>query len=141
MNENNLLSSIPLGGFRGVLYDLSLQGWLNISLLFCDWSVALIIPLYHSPVSPPVALSLYWLTVYCYKWSANFDLNSYECEMLWVYCRLMEHILYDLKKKIYEIYLDDILIWSSTLDEHFERLDVVFKKLAEAGSQTETIKL
>ena len=45
----------------------------------------------------------------------------------------MEHVLYDLKKKIYEIYLDDILIWSSTLDEHFERLDVVFKKLAEAG--------
>ena len=47
--------------------------------------------------------------------------------------RLMEQVLYDLNNKICAIYLDDILIWSSLLDEHLERLDAVFKRLAEAG--------
>ena len=47
--------------------------------------------------------------------------------------RLMEQVLYDLNNKICAIYLDDILIWSSSLDEHLERLDAVFKRLAEAG--------
>ena len=35
--------------------------------------------------------------------------------------RLMEQVLYDLNDKICGIYLDNILIWSSLLDEHFER--------------------
>ena len=47
--------------------------------------------------------------------------------------RLMEQVLYDLNNQICAIYLDDILIWSSSLDEHLERLDAVFKRLAEAG--------
>ena len=47
--------------------------------------------------------------------------------------RLMEQVLYDLNNKICAIYLDHILIWSSSLDEHLERLDAVFKRLAEAG--------
>ena len=47
--------------------------------------------------------------------------------------RLMEEVLYDLNNKICAIYLDDILIWSSSLDEHLERLDAVFKRLADAG--------
>ena len=47
--------------------------------------------------------------------------------------RLMEQVLYDLNNKICAIYLDDILIWSSSLDEHLERLDAVFKRLVEAG--------
>ena len=47
--------------------------------------------------------------------------------------KLMEQVLYDLNNKICAIYLDDILIWSSSLDEHLERLDAVFKRLAEAG--------
>ena len=47
--------------------------------------------------------------------------------------RLMEEVLYDLSNKICAIYLDDILIWSSSLDEHLERLDAVFKRLADAG--------
>ena len=45
----------------------------------------------------------------------------------------MEQVLYDLNNKICAIYLDDILIWSSSQDEHLERLDAVFKRLAEAG--------
>ena len=45
----------------------------------------------------------------------------------------MEQVLYNLNNKICTIYLDDILIWSSSLDQHLERLDAVFKRLAEAG--------
>ena len=45
----------------------------------------------------------------------------------------MEQVLYDLNNKICAIYLDDILVWSTSLDEHLERLDAVFKRLAGAG--------
>ena len=46
---------------------------------------------------------------------------------------LMEQVLYDVNNKICAIYLDDILIWSSTVEEHLERLEAVFKRLADAG--------
>ena len=46
---------------------------------------------------------------------------------------LMEQVLYDVNNKICAIYLDDILIWSSTVEEHIERLEAVFKRLADAG--------
>ena len=45
----------------------------------------------------------------------------------------MEQVQYDLNSKICAIYLDNILIWSSLLDEHLERLDAVFKRFAEGG--------
>jgi len=32
--------------------------------------------------------------------------------------RLMERVLYDVNNKICSIYLDDILVWSSTVEEH-----------------------
>ena len=35
---------------------------------------------------------------------------------------LMEQVLYDVNNKICTIYLDYILIWSSTVEEHLERL-------------------
>ena len=41
-------------------------------------------------------------------------------------------VLYDVNNKICSIYLDDILIWSSTLEKHLERLDAVFKRLSDA---------
>ena len=46
---------------------------------------------------------------------------------------LMEQVLYDVNNKICAIYLDDILIWSSTVEKHLERLEAVFKRLADAG--------
>ena len=46
--------------------------------------------------------------------------------------RLMEQVLYDVNNKICAIYLDDILIWSSTVEEHLERLEEVFKRLADS---------
>ena len=55
--------------------------------------------------------------------------------------RLMEQVPYDLNKKICAIYLDGILIWSSSLDEHLERLNVVFKRLAEAGLKLKPSKM
>ena len=57
----------------------------------------------------------------------TFDL----CNAPATFQRLMEQVLYDLNNKICAIYLDDI--WSSSLDEHLERLDAVFKRLAQAG--------
>ena len=45
----------------------------------------------------------------------------------------MEQVLYDVNNKICAIYLDDILIWSSIVEEHLERLEAVSKRLADAG--------
>ena len=44
-----------------------------------------------------------------------------------------EQVLYDVNNKICAIYLDAILIWNSTVEEHLEWLEAVFKRLADAG--------
>ena len=62
------------------------------------------------------------------------------CNASATFQRLMEQVLYDLNNKICAIYLDDILIWSSSLDEHLERLDAVFKRLTEAGLKLKSSK-
>ena len=47
--------------------------------------------------------------------------------------QLMERILQGLRWEILLVYLDDIIIFSKSIAEHLERLDVVFSKLAESG--------
>ena len=45
----------------------------------------------------------------------------------------MEFILLGLQWKMVLIYLDDIIVFSSTLDDHFEKLREVFQLLQSAG--------
>ena len=47
--------------------------------------------------------------------------------------RLMENCLGDLHLNWCIIYLDDIIVYSETPEEHIERLEGVFKKLSKAG--------
>nr|KAG5707461.1 hypothetical protein BaRGS_011965 [Batillaria attramentaria] len=47
--------------------------------------------------------------------------------------RLMENVLGDLHMKTCLIYLDDLIIFSRTYEEHLERLKKVFQRLSEAG--------
>ena len=47
--------------------------------------------------------------------------------------QLMERVLYDLNNQICAIYLDDIFIWSSSVEEHLERLEAAFQCLLEEG--------
>lgn len=49
------------------------------------------------------------------------------------YQRLMEDCFSDLNNKICLIYLDDIIIYASTFEEHLERLGMVFQRLEECG--------
>ena len=49
------------------------------------------------------------------------------------YQRLMEECLGDLHDRICFIYLDDLIIFSRTLDEHLDRLEKVFERLREVG--------
>lgn len=49
------------------------------------------------------------------------------------YQRLMEECLGDLHLNICYIYLDDLIIFSRTLDEHLDRMRQVFMKLRESG--------
>ena len=46
---------------------------------------------------------------------------------------LMESCVGDLHLKRYTIYLDDIIVFSETPDEHIQRLRGVFEKLSAAG--------
>ena len=52
--------------------------------------------------------------------------------------RLMENCLGDLHLRSCIIYLDDIIIYSKTPEEHVHRLSQVFEKLAAAGLKIET---
>ncbi|MCG7878320.1 MAG: hypothetical protein JAY78_18545, partial [Candidatus Thiodiazotropha taylori] len=45
--------------------------------------------------------------------------------------RLMEHCMGEVNLRDCLIYLDDIIIFSSTVDEHLERLEAVFSRLAQ----------
>ena len=47
--------------------------------------------------------------------------------------RLMQHVLGDLYLKICFVILDDIIIFSRSFEEHVQHLELVFRKLAEAG--------
>ena len=47
--------------------------------------------------------------------------------------RLMHDCLGDLNMRWCIVYLDDIIIFSDTKEEHLKRLEAVFQKLAAAG--------
>lgn len=47
--------------------------------------------------------------------------------------RLMQQIFNDSAFQILLTYLDDLIVYSKTIDEHLERLDKVFTKLKEHG--------
>ncbi|KAI3351186.1 hypothetical protein L3Q82_005611 [Scortum barcoo] len=47
--------------------------------------------------------------------------------------RLMQATMSDLIFQILLVYLDDILVFSETFEQHLERLETVFKRLAETG--------
>ena len=47
--------------------------------------------------------------------------------------RLMERVLQGLRWQILLVYLDDVIIFSKTIEEHFERMDTVFTKLTQSG--------
>lgn len=47
------------------------------------------------------------------------------------YKRLMETILQDLNLKICFAYLDDVIIFSDTYEEHLYRIDLVFQRLRD----------
>ena len=49
------------------------------------------------------------------------------------YQRLMETILLGLNLKICFVYLDDVIIFSDTYEEHLHRLNLVFSRIREAG--------
>ena len=49
------------------------------------------------------------------------------------YQRLMEECLGDLNMKICVIYLDDLIIFSDTFEQHLERLDIVLNRLRECN--------
>ena len=54
--------------------------------------------------------------------------------------RLMEDCMGDLHLKFCLLYLDDVIIFSRTYEEHLERLIAVFEKLREAGLKLSTSK-
>lgn len=47
--------------------------------------------------------------------------------------RLMDAVLSGLKWKIALVYLDDIVVWSATIEEHLSRLREVFSRIRQAG--------
>ena len=53
---------------------------------------------------------------------------------------LMENCLGDLHLNWCIIYLDDIIVYSKTPEEHLERLEAVFKKIAKAGLKLKASK-
>jgi hypothetical protein len=55
------------------------------------------------------------------------------CNSPATYQRLMQHIFNDTLFQILLIYLDDLIIYSTIIEEHIERLDKVFIRLKEHG--------
>ena len=55
--------------------------------------------------------------------------------------RLMDKVLKDVLYKFALVYLDDIIVFSRTMDEHMAHLEIVFNLLAEAGLKLKTKKI
>ena len=47
--------------------------------------------------------------------------------------RLMENVLRGLQWQICLVYLDDVIVYSHTFEEHVERLQLIFERIKEAG--------
>ena len=47
--------------------------------------------------------------------------------------RLMELVLHGLQWQTCLIYLDDVIVYASTFDEHIRRVDEVLRRIKEAG--------
>ena len=54
--------------------------------------------------------------------------------------RLMQRWVGDLHLKQCVVFLDDILVYSDTLDEHLTRLEAVFKRLKDCGLKLQPSK-
>ena len=54
--------------------------------------------------------------------------------------RLMQSCLHNLHLQYCIIYLDDIVVFSQTLEEHLMRLQAVFEKLKKAEVKLKTLK-
>ncbi|KAI5626698.1 hypothetical protein C0J50_13742 [Silurus asotus] len=54
--------------------------------------------------------------------------------------RLMQAVMSDLIFQVLIVYLDDILLFSQTFEEHLERLEVVLKRLLETGLKVKLTK-
>ena len=75
-------------------------------------------------------------------------LGFYECERMpfgltnapATFQRLMESCMGDLYLTYCLLYLDDIVVYSSTYEEHIKRLEAVFTRLREAGLKLKTSK-
>ena len=49
------------------------------------------------------------------------------------FSRLMQHVMQDYLFKLLLVYLDDLLLYSSTFEDHLDRLQKVFNRLREVG--------
>ena len=47
--------------------------------------------------------------------------------------RLMNHILRSVIRKFALVYLDDVIIYSTSIEQHIKRIDIVLGLLQEAG--------
>ena len=54
---------------------------------------------------------------------------------------LTEQVLQGLRRQMLLVYLDDIIIFSHSIQEHFKRLGTVFSKLEEVGLKLKLKKL
>ena len=62
------------------------------------------------------------------------------CNAPATYQRLMQNLFRDDIFRVLLVYLDDILVYSRSVEEHIERLEMVFKKLQEQGLKLELKK-
>ena len=64
----------------------------------------------------------------------------YLCNALGTFQRIMESVLAGLQWHECFIYLDDIVVFAATFEEHIKRLEAVFIRLASAGLQLKPAK-
>ena len=68
-----------------------------------------------------------------YRGSKNLSMHCREQAGFVPFARLMQACLNEQIFQIFLVYLDDILIFSKTFEEHLERLKMVLKRLREHG--------
>ena len=100
----------------------------------CHSSYPLTTPSPTSPTSPtlPHRHSAYWIRTYILRLLCNTPPS---------FVRMMESVFRDMNWKRIVCYLDNIIVFSDTFEEHLARLEKVFKRLQEHNLCLKSLQL
>lgn len=131
LNKKVILESVPLPDLHNSFTWFAGARWFTV------------LDLNQAYYQIPLTEDCKHVTAFCTDWNL-FEFNRVPFGLATgaaVLSRLLDYVLGDLKLSCVFNYLDDLVIYSSTFEEHLDHLSLVFHKLREAGLTVKPSKI